>query len=39
VTVAYYDATGFVADYVLSRSTDGAATWLSDVKVTTQSSK
>jgi hypothetical protein len=38
VTVAYYDATGFVADYVLSRSTDGAATWLSDVKVATQSS-
>ena len=38
VTVAYYDATGFVTDYVLSRSTNGSATWRADVKVTTQTS-
>jgi hypothetical protein len=38
VTVAYYDATGVVADYLLSRSTDGAATWLADVRVSSQSS-
>jgi hypothetical protein len=38
VTVAYYDATGVTADYTLSRSTDGSATWEPDVQVATQSS-
>ncbi len=38
VTVSYYDATGFVTDVFLSRSTDGSATWLPDLRVTTQSS-
>jgi hypothetical protein len=38
VTTAYYNATGIVADYWLSRSTDGTASWLADVRVTTQSS-
>jgi hypothetical protein len=44
VTVSYYDtqndATGqrFMTDVYLSRSTDGAASWLSDVRVSTQSS-
>ena len=38
MTVAYYDATGVVADYLLSRSTDGAATWLEDLRVSSQSS-
>jgi hypothetical protein len=36
VTVSYYDATGFTTDIFLSRSTDGGATWLADVRVTTQ---
>src|SRR5437867_2445646 len=44
VTASYYDtqndATGqrFMTDVYLSRSTDGGATWLTDVRVTTQSS-
>jgi hypothetical protein len=38
VTVAYYNAVGFLADYWLSRSTDGGATWDADVRVSTQSS-
>jgi hypothetical protein len=38
VTVAYYDATGFVTDYWLSRSLDGSATWAPDVRVSTESS-
>ncbi len=44
VTVSYYDtqndATGhrFMTDIFLSRSTNGGATWLSDVRVTTPSS-
>jgi hypothetical protein len=38
VTVAYYNANGFVADYWLSRSTDGGATWDDDVRVSTESS-
>src|SRR2546422_5284089 len=44
VTVSYYDTqndvTGerFMTDTYLSRSTDGGATWLPDVRVTTQSS-
>ena len=38
VTVSYYDAAGFTTDIFLSRSTDGGATWLADVRVTTQSS-
>src|SRR3989441_269108 len=44
VTASYYDtqndATGkrFMTDVYLSRSTDGSATWLADVRVTTQSS-
>ena len=38
VTVAYYDASGFVANYLMSRSTDGSATWLADVPVSSQSS-
>lgn len=38
VTVSYYDATGFVTDVFLSRSTDGGATWLADVRVTTETS-
>jgi len=44
VTLSYYDTqndvTGerFMTDTYLSRSTDGGATWLPDVRVTTQSS-
>src|SRR5436309_1708007 len=44
VTVSYYDTqndvTGerFMTDTYLSRSTDGGATWLPDVRVTTQTS-
>jgi hypothetical protein len=38
VTTAYYNATSFVTDFFLSRSTDGSATWLPDLQVTTQSS-
>ncbi len=44
VTLSYYDTqldlTGqrFMTDVFLSRSTDGGATWLPDVRVTTQSS-
>jgi hypothetical protein len=38
VTVAYYNASGVVADYWLSRSTDGGATWDDDVRVSTESS-
>jgi len=44
VTASYYDTqndrTGrrFMTDVYLSRSTDGAATWVPDVRVTTQSS-
>ena len=38
VTVSYYDATGFTTDIFLSRSADGGATWLSDVRVTTHTS-
>ncbi len=44
VTVSYYDTqndtTGlrFMTDVFLSRSTDGAASWLADVRVTTESS-
>jgi hypothetical protein len=44
VTVSYYDTqndqTGqrFMTDVYLSRSTDGGASWLSDLRVTTQSS-
>jgi len=38
VTVAYYNADGFLADSWLSRSTDGGATWEEDVRVSTQSS-
>jgi hypothetical protein len=38
VTTAFYDATGITTDYFLSRSTDGSATWLPDVRVSTQSS-
>jgi hypothetical protein len=44
VTASYYDTqndlTGqrFMTDVYLSRSTDGSATWLPDVRVTTQSS-
>ena len=38
VTTSYYNATGHVTDVLLSRSTDGAVSWLPDVKVTTQSS-
>ncbi len=38
VTVSYYDATGFTTHVFLSRSTDGGANWLTDVRVTTQSS-
>lgn len=38
VTVSYYDATGFTTNTVLSRSTDGGATWVADVQVTTQTS-
>jgi len=38
VTVSYYDAAGFSTDIFLSRSTDGGATWLPDLRVTTQSS-
>jgi hypothetical protein len=38
VTTAYYNATGFVTDFFLSRSTDGSANWLADVGVTTQTS-
>jgi hypothetical protein len=38
LTLSYYDATGFTTDVFLSRSTDGGATWLPDLRVTTQSS-
>jgi hypothetical protein len=38
VTAAYYNATGFVTDFFLSRSTDGSANWLADERVTSQTS-
>ncbi|HVH09226.1 MAG TPA: sialidase family protein [Gemmatimonadales bacterium] len=38
VTVSYYDATGFTTNVLFSRSTDGAATWQSDVPITTATS-